>query len=100
MGISNACKLMVGLEYEVLVDNVENQSELDDDIGLGELDVGSCYYDSGWGDNVVGFDVVAVQGYCELNMDSLVIEIKEATERFKQKFPELTPSVYLTLNIT
>jgi hypothetical protein len=101
MGIDSRCKLMVGLPYEEIVDHVEDQEELDDNIRDGVLEYGSCYYDSSFDENIIGFVVTSTSSYCKIDtIGTLHAKVIEATKEFNKIFPELTPQIYMTLDIT
>lgn len=91
---------MVGLEYEVLASNVTDQEQLDEDIENGDLDYGSHYYDSGYDENIIGFDVAVTDGYTELNIESFLLKTSEATMKFVKRFPGQFPKLYVTMNVT
>lgn len=100
MGTQLGCKIMVGLEYEIISNNVDDVEKLDEDISYGELDCGSCYYDSPYDGNIIGFDVATTSEYKEIDGVNLMVKITEATLAFVRMFPALTPKIYLTLNVT
>lgn len=101
MGIDIRCKLMVGLPYEEIADHVEDKEELDDNIRDGVLESGSCYYDSPFDENIIGFVVTSTSSYCEIDAVNLSHpKLIEATREFIKLFPSLTPKLYMTLDIT
>lgn len=100
MGIDTRCKLMVGLEYETIKEHVGDTEELDENIHDGVLDCGRCYYDSSFEDNIIGFDVVKTSSYTKIDtIGTLHAKVIESTKEFNKIFPDLTPQIYMTLDI-
>lgn len=99
MGMSINAKLIVGLEYDDLVDGLdEDQIErIDEMLYLGELDSASPWYDAERQHWVVGIEVDAYNAF----VDDMQRELNNARNDFQALgFIEKHPMVYCVPDVT
>lgn len=106
MGVSTSCILMVGLPYKELKALVEGFDEdiyntnLDERINNGEVEIGSVYYDSTREDNIIGLSVQSTKSWTELTEDVLYGNSSAAVKELEGMFPPVEWKLYLTLDVT
>lgn len=86
MGMDISSKLLYGMKYRDLYDNVgeDAQEQLDEDLDYGEIEYASPYYDADQDTWFVGYELV--QDF-DLNGVRIFLDsLEEAEKHFKNRF--------------
>lgn len=99
MGMSIGSKLIYGLRYKDLVDelNEDQVEELQEALDYGEVDYASPYYDSPQDRWIVGYEIS--DGFTLETLDSLKRELIDAEKEFAERFG-LAGVVYCIPDVT
>lgn len=100
MGIYYQAAVVVGLPYDELCEKFKDDEALDEMIDNGDIRVWTCYYDAGRDESLIGCNVIFTDDYSwePLHLDKMAKQIELAKQRWKNRFPNIDPGVYITVH--